>query len=172
MFHLPSELLKKKKKSGVLKTNLRYHIISLLNIPVFILRNKWSKFKHTHITPYYTQKISNNLFMLPDNQSTIFPDCLRSAFRVHLLYSLLSDNVTLNSFVILTVCLLFWFFPCQWFVRNNLIIFQAICPTECRTSGFGWLTHWASFKFLLSFTLTMNGQVGLEARLGSGSIYP
>lgn len=48
--------------------------------------------------------------MLPENQSIVFPDCLRSAFRVHLLYSLLSDNVTLNSFVILAVCLLFWFF--------------------------------------------------------------
>lgn len=48
--------------------------------------------------------------MLPENQSIIFPDCLRSAFRFHLLYSLLSDNVTLNSFVILAVCLLFWFF--------------------------------------------------------------
>ena len=99
-----------KKKSGVLRTNLRYHIISLINIQVFILRNKWSKLKHTHVTPYYTQKIGNNLFMLPENQSIIFPDCLRSAFRFHLLYSLLSDNVTLNSFVILAVCLLFWFF--------------------------------------------------------------
>lgn len=61
---------------------------------------------------------------------------------VHLLYLLLSADVSLNSLVILTVSPPPLVFPCQLFVGNKVIIFRVICPTECLTSPFGWLNHW------------------------------
>lgn len=86
---------------------------------------------------YPTEKITSNLSVLPNNESLInFPDCRRKlelAFVVHLLYLLLSADVSLNSLVILMVLSPPLVFPCQLFVGNKLIIFQVICLTECLT---------------------------------------